>query len=121
MTIATTTAILLSVILAILVGRAYIVNAHLEKRLTRQTRIADDLQHCLNKISSSYSFDREFSIEEDHAAYHVIMTVTIHKWEGIDEKIIDYCDCRIKSFPYADDMAFAFLEAQELLESLQQK
>ena len=123
MTVITITAICLTAILAFFLGRCMYISSRRYTRLTKQNEEIKKLNHRLDTIADSSKYDRYYEIEEDEQsdAYNVNMKVYVRVFTYAGEHIDTVCYCLIKSFPFEDDKEFAFNQASELLDKLNEK
>ena len=113
MTTITVISICLTAILAFLLGRCMYISLRRAKRLTKQKEEIKTLSGRLERIENSSRNDRSYAIEEDEdrRKYDVYLVV----------RMDTFCWCLIKSFPFDDDKEFAYNEAVELLDKLNEK
>lgn len=123
MTIVTTLSICLAVVCAFLLGRSAVISNRRYNRNTQLKAEVKKLNHRLDRIADSSKYDRYYEIEEDECAeaYNVNMKVYVRVSSYAGEHIDTCCYCLIKQFPFADDKEFAYNEAEELLDKLNEK
>lgn len=123
MTTVTTISIILSAVLAFLLGRCMYISSRRATRISNQKAEIKKLQHRLDRIADSSKYDRHYEIEEDELsnAYNVNLKVYVHTSTYYGSEIDTICYCLIKSFPFANDKEFAHNEAEELLDKLNEK
>lgn len=123
MTTVTTISIILTAVLAFLLGRCMYINSRRATRISNQKAEINKLTHRLDRIADSSKYDRHYEIEEDELsnAYNVNLKVYVHTSTYYGSEIDTICYCLIKSFPFADDKEFAHNEAEELLDKLNEK
>lgn len=123
MTIVTTTAICLAVLFSMLLGRCGYISSRRASKLDKQHREIKLLKHRLDYIADSSKYDRYYEVEEDEMenAFNVNMKVYVRISSCAGEHIDTCCYCLIKAFPFGDDKEFALLEANELLDKLNEK
>ncbi len=123
MTTVTTISIILTAVLAFLLGRCAYISSRRATGLSNQKAEIKKLQHRLDCIADSSKYDRHYEIEEDELsnAYNVNLKVYVHTSTYYGSEIDTVCYCLIKSFPFADDKEFAHNEAEELLDKLNEK
>lgn len=123
MTIVSTTAICLLAVFAFLFGRSAVISNGRLNRYNKVKEERDKLSCSLDRIENSSKYDRYFEIEEDdsNAVYRVFMKVYVRKSSYAGEHIEDICYCLVKEFPYEDDKDFAFSEAEELIDKINEK
>lgn len=121
MTATTIISICLSAILAFLLGRCMYISNRRATSLSNKESEIKKLKHRLDRIADSSKYDRYYEIEEDELtdAYNVNLKVYVRVLAC--GHLDTVCYCLIKSFPFADDKDFALLEAQELLDKLNEK
>ncbi len=123
MTIVTTIAICLAVACAALLGRCGYISGRRADKIKKQKDEIKKLSHRLDRIADSSKYDRYYEIEEDELreAYNVNMKVYVRVSSYAGEHIDTVCYCLVKAFPFADDKEFAHIEAEELLDKLNEK
>lgn len=117
------TAVYLAALLAFLLGRCAYISSRRATRVSNQAKEIKKLRYRLNRIADSSEYDRYYEIEEDELseAYNVNLKVYVRVSSYAGEHIDTVCYCLIKSFPFADDKEFAFSQACELLDKLNEK
>lgn len=123
MTIVSTLSICLAVVCAFLLGCSVVISTQRDKHNKALKAEVKKLNHRLDYIADSAKCDRNYKVEEDEEAkvYNVVMSVTIHQWKGRCYAIDAIHPCLIKAFPFYDDKEFAYNEAEELLDKLNEK
>lgn len=123
MTIVTTLSICLAVVCAFLLGRSAVISIRRDNHNKKLNAEVKKLNHRLDYISDSAKCDRNYYVVEDeeYKVYNVVMSVTVHRWDGYCYAIDSIHPCLIKSFPFYDDKEFANNEAEELLDKLNEK
>lgn len=123
MTTVSTLSICLAVLFAFLLGRSAVISTRRDNHNKKLKAEIKTLNRRLDYIADSAKCDRNYKVEEDEEAkvYNVVMSVTIHQWEGCCYAIDAIHPCPIKAFPFYDDKEFAKNEAEELLDKLNEK
>ncbi len=123
MTIVSTTAICLLAVFAFLFGRSAVISNGRLNRYNKVKEERDKLSRCLDSIEDSSKYDRYFEVEEDNdkSLFRVNMKVYVRRSTYADEHIENVCLCLVKEFPYEDDKDFAFSEAEELIDKINEK
>lgn len=123
MTIVSTTAICLLAVFAFLFGRSAVISNGRLNRYNKVKEERDKLSRCLDSIEDSSKYDRYFEVEEDNdkSLFRVNMKVYVRRSTYAGEQIEDICYCLVKEFPYEDDKDFAFSEAEELIDKINEK
>lgn len=119
MTTVTTISIILTAVLAFLLGRCMYISSRRATRISNQKENIKKLQHRLDEIADSPNSFRFYEIEEDELSNAYNVNLKIHIFYSNDFDTV--CYCLIKSFPFADDKEFAHNEAEELLDKLNEK
>ena len=123
MTIVSTTAICLLAVFAFLFGRSAVISNGRLNRYNKVKEERDKLSRCLDSIEDSSKYDRYFEVEEDNdkSLFRVNMKVYVRRSTYVGELIENVCFCLVKEFPYEDDKDFAFSEAEELIDKINEK
>lgn len=123
MTIVSTTAICLLAVFAFLFGRSAVISNGRLNRYNKVKEERDKLSRCLDSIEDSSKNDRYFEVEEDNdkSLFRVNMKVYVRRSTYAGEHIENVCLCLVKEFPYEDDKDFAFSEAEELIDKINEK
>lgn len=123
MTIVSVLSICLAVVCAFLLGRSAVISTRCDNHNRKLKAEVKNLNHRLDSIADSSKYDRYYEIEEDECAevYNVNMKVYVRVSSYAGEHIDTCCYCLIKQFPFADDKEFAYNEAEELLDKLNEK
>lgn len=123
MTIVSTTAICLLAVFAFLFGRSAVISNGRLNRYNKVKEERDKLSRCLDSIEDSSKYDRYFEVEEDNdkSLFRVNMKVYVRRSTFTGVHIENVCFCLVKEFPYEDDKDFAFSEAEELIDKINEK
>lgn len=115
-------AIIIALICTFFMGRALVISNIRMNKIDNLVIKIKHLEHRINFLRTAPSSSRQYSLEEDddHQACHVFMHIEIRT--GVfNENLDTTCPCLIKSFQYDYGKEFAMLEAQELIDHLNEK